>query len=179
MQLLEQIANGELQFVSEGIFQSSASDTDYKEFVRICEELASLCKMANSVKYQQKNVKMIQTMKSKHPKSITLNNIVGMNKLRTNITKESNDDFSKTKANGILSKICSKFKLKSDRFWIVSSTYGTETSRNINMWGPMGEDSWINIHILTSNYNTYYESSIIHATIQKRTTGKMKKFDKN
>lgn len=184
MQILEQLAIGDIEFVvEEGLFQSKVDDGDYKEFIKLCKFIANLCKMPKEEKWQANNDRSIEKLSNK-PGAVSFNckrgNMRGVLKLPTKSNLEKNyTDYHTPSTDQIMTKIVQSSKLRMEKHWVVNYTNGIETGRSINMIGPIGNNSWCKVGITVHDYhNEFYETTVIFLMIRPIKKGDMKKYDK-
>ena len=176
MQILESMACGDYEVTTEGLFQSSAPESDYKEFLDICKYIADTGKMDKEDKDTDFNEKSIQKAIKKKPKTVTIRHRIGRFDIK-HPTKPK--DVSNVSIDKLISSIQSKYKLKSRGSWLVTtSEYGIELRRETSLAGPIGESSFIKIRILTTNYRDQTQSSSLSVTISKRKDKDMTLYNK-
>ena len=177
MQLLEQISNGDI-VLQEGIFKSSASDADYGEFLKIAQSICEKIKLPTDSKEYEKNKKSLEKAKEKHSSTIVLRSVKGKGTKLINLGNKNVNSISPVYVNDIISFVKSQYKLKSDKYWVVTNTSGVETGRNINVWGPLGDGSWVNIRFNVCQYNSKIENTIMTLSISKSSDRLIKKYNK-
>ena len=183
MQLLESIVAEDVEIVEEGLFQAKVSDKTYSDFKKACEIIADTIKMPGDEKKQEKNQKSIKDSLSKKSSRVTLSYRMGkMDKLKL-LTRENINKYFKSyntpQVNALMSQLRSKLKLKNDKVWIVDTYNGVEMSRSINMFGPIGDDGWMSIHIVVTDYkHQVKEQSVLHISVKPMKDKYMKKYNR-
>lgn len=178
MQLLEHLSTGDI-ILQEGLFKSSASDADYDIFLKMTQLVCDKIKLPTDSKKYLKNKKVLENAKEKHPSSIVIRSVKGKSDKLISFNKARNArSISSLYANDIIMLIHSKYKLKDDNRWLVTLVNGIETYREINLWGPLGDSSWVNIHFMVTNYKSKIEETTMTFRISKMNDRRKKKYEK-
>lgn len=177
MQLLEQMSNGDI-VLQEGLFKSSASDADYNELLKVAQSICAKIKLPTDSKEYEKNKKALERAKNKHPSSIVLYSIKGKRTKLISFNDKNVRSMSPVYVNDIISLVKSQYKLKDDKYWVVTTDHGVEINRSINAWGPLGNDSWVNIRFAVSQYKSKIENIMMILSISKSNDKRIKKYNK-
>lgn len=148
-QLLESIAIGDIEMVTEGVFESKVSTEDYAQFKTMCNNILKKITDPKDEKLQKKNSESVnKALSKKLPKiSISARKAKGLGHATFNIPS----------ANMLLSFLRQTCKLRVDDHWIVTTTYGQETDREIKIYGPVGESAWVVGKLTVSFYKSESE----------------------
>ena len=166
MQILEQIAQGDY-VLTEGLFKSSASDSDYKKFIDVAEYLV---KIMDDEKDEDANLQRIQKSKSKKRPNIAIKYSAGKPLIDKIVDGEKERGYKSV--TDIIITIGKKYGLSVSK-WVATYTYGVEISRDCHIVGKLG-DSYLRISVVCCDYGSPIESANFTLHISNMTKAKEK-----
>lgn len=172
MQILEQLTYNEM--VEEG---STISESDYNEFMNMVESICNKLDIPKDDKLYAKNQKAITTAKKFHLSSVSIHTKKGRKK-----GKDGYEDVSKMYINDLIQYLYQSYKLKPDNHWVYYddsiTEIGFEKLYEINVWGPIGNESWVNLKFNVCGKEKPIETSTITIKISKNSEIRMKTYER-